>query len=259
MDASVVEQPGGPLQLRQPRGAIRTMLEQYHAFARVTAHSAFTAHELGNMTPPVPLRVHRCSWPKSDLDISYHDAEWGVPVHDDAVLFEFLTLEGAQAGLSWSTILQKRDGYRRLFANFDVKRVARFTPARIDRIMLDPGIVRHRGKLESTVSNAKAFLEVQKEHGSFDRYLWQFVGGEPRVNRRRAAGTVPARTAESDALSRDLKQRGFRFVGSTICYAFMQAVGMVNDHLVDCFRWRELAGQTEAAASSKLTSSRPSR
>ena len=188
----------------------------------------------------VPPTVARCAWPKSELDIAYHDAEWGVPVHDDRVLFEFLTLEGAQAGLSWSTILKKRERYQRVFAEFDPVRVARFTAARIDRIVADPGIVRHRGKIESTVSNAKAFLRVQKEFGSFDAYLWRFVDGSPRVNRWRTLREIPASTAESDALSRDLKARGFRFVGSTICYAFMQAVGMVNDHLIDCYRYREV-------------------
>ena len=186
--------------------------------------------------------IRRCAWPKTELDVAYHDAEWGVPVHDERVLFEFLTLEGAQAGLSWSTILRKRESYRRVFAGFDPARVARFTPAHVDRLLADPGVVRHRGKIESTVSNARAFLRVQDELGSFDRYVWQFVGGAPRVNRRRALGEVPSRTPESDALSTDLKRRGFRFVGSTICYAFMQAVGMVNDHVTDCFRYRELAG-----------------
>ncbi len=189
------------------------------------------------MTP-----THRCSWPKTELDIAYHDAEWGVPVHDDHVLFEFLTLEGAQAGLSWSTIVKKREHYRRVFVGFDPSAVARFTTVRIDRILADPGVVRHRGKIESTVSNAKAFLVVQEEFGTFDRYVWEFVGGAPRVNRRRALGEMPSSTPESDALSKDLKGRGFRFVGSTICYAFMQAVGMVNDHVIDCFRYTELGG-----------------
>ena len=185
-----------------------------------------------------PLRstLARCTWPKSPLDIEYHDTEWGVPVHDDRLLFELLTLEGAQAGLSWSTIFKKREHYRRAFERFDPERVARFTSKRIDRLLADPGIVRHRGKIESTVSNARCFVDVQREFGSFDRYVWQFVGGRPRVNSPRALRDVPARTSESDALSKDLKRRGFRFVGSTICYAFMQAVGMVNDHTVECFR-----------------------
>ena len=188
--------------------------------------------------------VHRCPWPRTELDIQYHDAEWGVPVHDDNRLFEFLILEGAQAGLSWSTILQKRPHYRRAFAEFDPARVARFTPARIQRLLRDPGIVRNRLKLESAIRNARAFLRVQEEFGSFDRYVWEFVGGEPRVNSWRTLREIPSRTAESDALSKDLLERGFKFVGSTICYAFMQAVGMVNDHTVDCFRYRELSGRS---------------
>jgi DNA-3-methyladenine glycosylase I len=187
-----------------------------------------------------PLPSTRCSWPKSPLDIEYHDAEWGVPVHDDRVLFELLTLEGAQAGLSWSTILKKRESYRRAFHHFDPARVARFTAKLVERLLDDPGIVRHRGKIESTISNAKAFIEVQREFGSFDRYVWQFVGGSPRVNNWHTLRDIPAHTAESDALSKDLKKRGFRFVGSTICYAFMQAVGMVNDHTVECFRHSQL-------------------
>ena len=180
----------------------------------------------------------RCSWATSPLSIAYHDNEWGVPVHDDLVLFEFLTLEGAQAGLSWETILKKRDSYREAFADFDPAKVARFIPARIERLLQNPGIVRNRLKVESTVTNAKAFLAVQREFGSFDAYVWRFVDGAPLVNRRRTLKDIPARTLESDALSRDLSKRGFRFVGSTICYAFMQAVGMVDDHLVDCFRKR---------------------
>lgn len=179
----------------------------------------------------------RCAWARTPLGIAYHDREWGVPVHDDRVLFEFLTLEGAQAGLSWETILKKRDSYRAAFAQFDPARVARFTAARIDRLMQDPGIVRNRLKIESTVRNAQAFLAVQKEFGSFDRYVWGFVGGAPRVNGWQALKAIPARTPESDALSRDLIRRGFKFVGSTICYAFMQAVGLVNDHTTDCFRY----------------------
>jgi DNA-3-methyladenine glycosylase I len=181
--------------------------------------------------------VQRCGWARGELDIVHHDVEWGVPVHDDRVLFEFLLLEGAQAGLSWSTILNKRAHYRRAFAGFDPAKVARFTPTHVDRLVQDAGIVRHRQKIESAVSNAQAFLRVQEAHGSFDRYVWQFVGGAPRTNAWRSLRQVPARTAESDALSKDLKRRGFSFVGSTICYAFMQSVGMVNDHLVTCFRY----------------------
>jgi DNA-3-methyladenine glycosylase I len=183
--------------------------------------------------------MRRCSWPQDEANIAYHDNEWGVPVHYDCVFFEFLTLEGAQAGLSWSTILRKRDNYRRAFARFDPSRVARFTAATVNSLMQDEGLVRNRLKIESTVSNARAFLAVQKEFGSFDRYVWRFVGGKPIVNRRRGRD-VPARTPESDALSKDLQKRGFRFVGSTICYAFMQATGLVNDHLTRCFRYREL-------------------
>ena len=182
----------------------------------------------------------RCSWAQTPLGILYHDKEWGVPVHKDPVLFEFLILEGAQAGLSWETILRKREAYREAFAGFDPARVARFTSARVERLLLNPGIVRNRLKIESTVRNAKAFLAVQDEFGSFDSYLWKFVGGSPRVNHRRSLKEVPPRTAESDALSHDLLKRGFKFVGSTICYAFMQAVGLVNDHTVTCFRYKQL-------------------
>jgi len=183
----------------------------------------------------------RCSWARTPLSIAYHDQEWGVPVHDDRVLFEFLTLEGAQAGLSWETILNKRPAYREAFAEFDPTRVARFTPARVERLLANPGIVRNRLKILSTVKNAKAFLAVQNEFGSFDAYVWQFVGGKPRINRWRAHGEVPPRTDESDVMSRDLLKRGFTFVGSTICYAFMQSVAMVNDHAVSCFRYTALA------------------
>jgi DNA-3-methyladenine glycosylase I len=180
--------------------------------------------------------VVRCSWPRTDLDIAYHDLEWGVPVHDDRLFFEMLTLEGAQAGLSWSTILRKRQGYRDAFADFDVARVSRFGARDIERLVADEKIVRHRQKIASTISNAHAFLDVQREFGSFDSYVWRFVGGKPKVNSPRKLGDVPVRTAESDAMSKDLIGRGFKFVGSTICYAFMQATGMVDDHLVTCFR-----------------------
>lgn len=181
----------------------------------------------------------RCPWClKSDLYIRYHDEEWGVAVHDDRVHFEFLVLEGAQAGLSWSTILNKREGYRKNFADFDVEKVARFTPARIEKILKDPGIVRNRLKVLAAVNNAKRFKEVQKEFGSFNRYIWQFVNGKTIVNRWRELSQVPATTKESDALSQDLIKRGFKFVGSTVMYAHMQACGLVNDHLVSCFRHR---------------------
>ena len=179
----------------------------------------------------------RCAWAGTDPRmIAYHDTEWGVPVHDDRLLFEFLTLEGAQAGLSWKTILSKRDAYREAFAGFDPRRVARFDSRRVKRLLTNPGIVRNRLKIESTVSNARAFLDVQREHGSFDRFVWGFVGGKPKSNRWRSAASVPARTRQSDALSAALGKRGFRFVGSTICYAFMQATGLVNDHVLHCFR-----------------------
>jgi DNA-3-methyladenine glycosylase I len=180
----------------------------------------------------------RCAWAQTPKGIAYHDKEWGRPVHDDRTLFEFLVLEGAQAGLSWETILNKREAYRKAFAEFDPARVARFTPARVQRLLADPGIVRNHLKIGSAVSNATAFLAVQQEFGSFDQYVWRFVGGTPRMNRWRTLNEVPARTAESDALSRDLQQRGFKFVGSTICYAFMQAVGLVNDHTRDCFLYK---------------------
>ena len=182
--------------------------------------------------------MKRCAWARSPAMIEYHDGEWGVPVHDDRVLFEFITLEGAQAGLSWETILNKRDAYRRAFADFDPARVARFSAARRAKLMRDAGIVRNRLKIESTVTNAAAFLKVQREFGSFDRFLWEFVGGAPRDNRLGPRQKAPASTPLSDALSKELKRRGFRFVGTTICYAFMQAVGIVNDHTTDCFRRR---------------------
>jgi DNA-3-methyladenine glycosylase I len=185
--------------------------------------------------------IIRCAWSGSDhLYQEYHDNEWGIPVHDDRRLFEMLILEGAQAGLSWITILRKRENYRNAFDGFDVKKIATYNRATVARLMKDEGIVRNRLKIESTVINAKAFLAVQKEFGSFDRYVWQCVGGKPLVNRRRTMKELPSATPESEALSRDLKKRGFTFVGGTICYAFMQAVGMVNDHTMDCFRYAGL-------------------
>jgi len=184
----------------------------------------------------------RCAWAGSDpLYRDYHDLEWGVPVHDDRLLFEFLILEGAQAGLSWITILRKREAYRSAFARFDPAMVATFDNARQAELLTNAGIVRNRLKIASTISNARAFLAVQEEYGSFDAYLWRFVAGKPIQNAWSSLAQVPASTPLSDALSRDLKKRGFRFVGSTICYAFMQAVGMVNDHTTDCFRWQELS------------------
>jgi DNA-3-methyladenine glycosylase I len=195
--------------------------------------------------------MQRCTWPRTELDIEYHDTEWGVPEHEDRALFELLTLEGAQAGLSWSTILKKRESYRDAFANFDVARVARFTPARVEKLLDNPGIVRNRLKIESTITNARAFQRVVDDEGSFDRYLWRFVDNRPLQGHRQEHGHIPATTPESDALSRDLKKRGFRFVGSTICYAFMQATGMVNDHVVDCFRYRELSGESAGGQGSR--------
>ena len=181
--------------------------------------------------------LKRCAWAKDELYIAYHDKEWGVPVHDDRLLFEFLILEGAQAGLSWITILKKRGNYRRAFDRFDPRKVARYDRGKIRKLLADPGIVRNRLKIKSAVQNAKAFLAVQKECGSFDRYIWEFVGGKPIRNHWRSSKQVPPRTPESDVMSKDLIKRGFKFVGSTICYAFMQAVGMVNDHTTDCFRY----------------------
>ena len=188
-------------------------------------------------------KTKRCKWAEGVGPgyIEYHDTEWGVPVYDDRVQFEFLLLEGAQAGLSWSTILNKREGYRKHFADFDVKKVARFTPKRIEKILLDPAIVRNRLKVESAVTNAKAFIAVQKEFGSFSNFIWGFVGGKPIQNRFRKDGDVPATSPESDALSKDLKKRGFKFVGSTIIYAHMQATGLVNDHVTSCFRYKPCA------------------
>ena len=184
----------------------------------------------------------RCGWANGELSIRYHDEEWGVPAHDDRRLFEFLILEGAQAGLSWSTILNKRENYRRAFAAFDPEQVASFDRRKTQQLLRDPGIVRNKLKIASAIENANAFLLVQEEFGTFDAYIWQFVGGTPRLNKWRSLGQVPARTLESDAMSKDLKARGFKFVGSTICYAFMQAIGMVNDHVVKCFRYRALTG-----------------
>ena len=187
-------------------------------------------------------RPGRCRWATTDLSISYHDREWGVPVHDDRTLFEFLILEGAQAGLSWETILRKRDRYRAVFDNFDPRKVAKYDQRKVARLLADPGVIRNRLKVNSAVRNAKAFREIQKEFGSFDNYVWQFVKGKSL--RRKRGADVPARTPESDVLSRDLSQRGLNFVGSTICYAFMQAVGMVNDHDPDCFRYKEVSRMT---------------
>lgn len=185
--------------------------------------------------------MRRCGWAKGKLYIQYHDTEWGVPVHDDRTLFEFLILEGAQAGLSWETILKKRDAYREAFDHFDAERIARYNAKKVDFLLANPGIVRNRRKIEAAVQNAQAFLKVRQEFGGFDRYVWPFIEGKPLQNSWKSAAEVPAQTPQSEALSRDLRTRGFTFVGPTICYAFMQAVGMVNDHLVGCFRHVELA------------------
>src|SRR5271154_5948337 len=184
--------------------------------------------------------MKRCHWASSDLMIRYHDQEWGVPVHDDQRLFEFLILEGAQAGLSWETILKKRENYRKAFDRFDASKIARYDRSKVRKLLADAGIVRNRLKIAATISNARAFLAVQDEFGSFNKYIWQFVGGRPKVNKWTSSQRLPATTAESDAMSKDLKLRGFRFVGSTICYAFMQATGMVNDHATDCFRYKAI-------------------
>jgi DNA-3-methyladenine glycosylase I len=187
----------------------------------------------------------RCAWAQSELAIPYHDKEWGVPVHDDRVLFEFLILEGAQAGLSWETILNKRENYRAAFDDFDPRKVAAYNPKKMAQLLKNPGIIRNRLKIASAVRNAQALLEVQKEFGSFHRYIWQFVEGRPRQNSWKSMSQVPPRTPQSDAMSKALKKRGFNFVGSTICYAFMQAVGLVNDHTVQCFRHKPLAGKLD--------------
>ena len=183
--------------------------------------------------------MKRCTWPKNELAIEYHDTEWGVPLHHDQRLFEFIVLEGAQAGLSWDTILRKRENYREAFDGFDVKKIARYTDKRIERLLQNEGIIRNRLKVASAVSNAKAFIKVQKEFGSFDKYIWSFVDGKPIVNKWKETSQIPARSEVSDTISKDLKKRGFNFVGSTIMYAHMQATGMVNDHLVSCFRYKE--------------------
>lgn len=185
--------------------------------------------------------MKRCEWARSELSITYHDTEWGVPLHDDRGLFEFLILEGAQAGLSWETILKKRTNYRRAFDNFEAGTIAGYGQRKVRELLSDSGIVRNRQKIAATIANAQGFLTVQREFGTFDAYIWRFVGGKPRINRWRMSRQIPDRTAESEAMSRDLLRRGFKFVGPTICYAFMQAVGMVNDHLLDCYRHAKLS------------------
>ena len=187
-------------------------------------------------------RQHRCGWARNELAAQYHDVEWGVPLHDDRKLFEFVVLEGAQAGLSWDIILRKRDAFRAAFAGFEPERVARFGKRDLARLLRDPGIIRNRQKIEAAIKNARAFLNVQDEFGTFDAYAWRFVDGKPVLNRRKGTGDVPATTAQSDAFSKDLKARGFSFVGSTVIYAHMQAIGMVNDHVLHCFRHKEISG-----------------
>ncbi len=194
----------------------------------------------GTMKSQLREEQERCHWARNELNIPYHDKEWGVPVHEEKKWFEFLILEGAQAGLSWDTVLKKRQRYRQVFAGFDPAKVARFDRNKVRELLKDEGIIRNRLKVESAITNAQAFLEVQKEFGSFDGYIWRFVGGEPRQNALKSLKQVRATTPESDAMSKDLKKRGFRFVGSTICYALMQATGMVNDHLVSCFRYEKV-------------------
>jgi DNA-3-methyladenine glycosylase I len=187
-------------------------------------------------SPARPDGRKRCGWPSSEIALRYHDEEWGVPLSDDRKIFEFLVLDAAQAGLSWEIILRKREGYRAAFHNFDAEKIARYGQRDVQRLLADPGIIRNRLKIQSAITNAQAFLQVQQECGSFAAYIWQFVDGQPRVNHRRSHKAIPARSAQSDAMSKALKKRGFKFVGSTICYAFMQAAGMVNDHTVGCFR-----------------------
>ena len=196
----------------------------------------------------------RCTWPSDDpLMIAYHDTEWGVPLHDDRKLYEFLVLDGAQAGLSWSTVLKKRENYRKAFRGFDPEIVARFTARDVERLLKDPGIIRNRLKIESAITNARSFLDVRREFGSFDAYIWQFTGGATIQHRCRRLADIPATSRESDAMSKDLKKRGFSFVGSTICYAFMQAAGMVNDHLVTCFRYQEVQKSRRRGVGSRPT------
>jgi DNA-3-methyladenine glycosylase I len=191
--------------------------------------------------------MKRCDWAnRSEIEQSYHDHEWGVEIHDERTLFEFLVLEGAQAGLSWSTILRKREGYRRAFDNFDARKISQYSENAVSRLLTNSEIIRNRIKINATITNARAFLQVQKECGSFDRYIWQFVNGNPIQNSWRKMTDIPSSTPESDAMSKDLKKRGFKFIGPTICYAFMQAVGMVNDHVVDCFRYKELKNKRKA-------------
>ena len=198
--------------------------------------------------------MKRCEWANgSDLEQSYHDNEWGVPIHDDITLFEFLVLEGAQAGLSWSTILKKRDGYRKAFDNFNARKISQYSQNDVSRLLANPEIIRNRLKIEATFTNARAFLQVQKQFGSFDRYIWQFVNGRPIQNSWKKMADIPSNTPESKAMSKDLQKRGFKFVGATVCYAFMQAVGMVNDHVVSCFKYEELKNKASLPSGANIT------
>jgi DNA-3-methyladenine glycosylase I len=216
-------------------------ISDYQARRR-SGHAQRSYRFLWCYIPAMALQAKtRCVWARDEPSIGYHDTEWGLPLHDDRALFELLILEGAQAGLSWVTILKKRDAYRAAFDRFDARKIARYDEARTARLLANEGIVRNRLKIQATVQNARSFLAVQKEFGTFDQYIWQFTGGKPIRNRWRRMDQVPARTEHSDAMSKDLAKRGFKFVGSTICYAFMQATGMVNDHLVSCFRYKEVA------------------
>src|SRR5271168_964239 len=225
--------------LLRPRSPRRKYAHHPFRFEIIACHALLNSER--TFMIPGKAKLIRCHWAKNELNIPYHDQEWGVSVHDDNRLFEFVILEGAQAGLSWDTILKKRARYREVFDQFDAAKVARYDKKKIRELLRDAGIIRNRLKIDSTITNARAFLEVQKEFGSFDAYIWRFVGGQPRQNARKTHKSVPAKTPESDAMSKDLQKRGFRFVGSTICYAFMQATGMVNDHLVACFRHKELS------------------
>ena len=212
-----------------------------HTLLAYFTKDTLLAYKVGAMTMTASKKdLIRCAWPSNDLSILYHDREWGVPQHNDHILFEFLILEGAQAGLSWDTILQKRENYRAAFDQFDPKKIARYDSRKAQQLLRNEGIIRNRLKIASATKNAKAFLAVQKEFGSFDHYIWQFVSGKPKVNARHLGQSLPASTPESDAMSKDLKKRGFNFVGSTICYAFMQATGLVNDHAVECFCYKKL-------------------
>jgi len=220
------------------RRQVNVSADRSTIWSAALAGSCYSRVQLDAFQNRTGAMIKRCDWARTDLSIAYHDKDWGVPLHNDRALFEFLILEGAQAGLSWETILKKRDNYRAAFDNFDPARVARYNQRRVEQLLANPGIVRNRSKIAAAIQNAKAFLAVQKEFGSFDAYVWRFVEGRPR-KRKRGQGVL-ATTPESDALSKDLSKRGFKFVGSTICYAFMQAVGMVNDHNPGCFRYNEI-------------------